>query len=230
VDDKDICVPLGGFINALRPVNLAIPMIDAAKRGEAVTIDSFQAPEPVNTQHGIIYQDDFSDVTTGWPVQSDASGSVGYSNGQYFIEVDEPTFYNWVNGGENLADMVITVNTEVIQTTGNGEYGLICRYQDNDNFYLLTITEDSKYAIILREKGNWVNLVDYSGFDRQSDPKNSKIEASCIGNTLTLSVNGEILEKVNDNTVKNGDYGLIIGTDVKSGLRIAFDDLVVKQP
>jgi S1-C subfamily serine protease len=230
VDEKDICVPMGGFINALRPVNLAIPMIDAAKRGEVVAIDSFQAPEPINANHGIIYQDDFSDENSGWPVQSDATGSVGYFNDKFFIEVDEPTFYNWVNGGENLSDVVINVNTEVVQSTGNGEYGLICRYQDNDNFYLLTITENSLYAIIMREKGSWVNLVDYSGFDRQSDPKYSKIEASCIGNTLKLSVNGEILDQVKDNTFKNGDYGMIVGTDVKSGLRIAFDDLIVRQP
>jgi S1-C subfamily serine protease len=30
IDDEDTCVPIGGFINGLRPVNLAIPLIEAA--------------------------------------------------------------------------------------------------------------------------------------------------------------------------------------------------------
>ncbi len=35
IDDKDTCVPGGGFINALRPVSLAAPLIEAARQGLA---------------------------------------------------------------------------------------------------------------------------------------------------------------------------------------------------
>ena len=35
INDKDTCIPIGGFINALRPVNLAIPLIKAAQGGLA---------------------------------------------------------------------------------------------------------------------------------------------------------------------------------------------------
>lgn len=34
VDSRDACVPTGGFINALRPVNLALPLIERAKAGQ----------------------------------------------------------------------------------------------------------------------------------------------------------------------------------------------------
>lgn len=33
VNQRDTCVPVGGFINALRPINLAWPLIEAAKSG-----------------------------------------------------------------------------------------------------------------------------------------------------------------------------------------------------
>lgn len=33
VDSKDTCIPIGGFINAIRPVNLAQPLIQAAQSG-----------------------------------------------------------------------------------------------------------------------------------------------------------------------------------------------------
>jgi S1-C subfamily serine protease len=32
VDQFDMCVPVGGFINALRPINLALPLIESAKQ------------------------------------------------------------------------------------------------------------------------------------------------------------------------------------------------------
>jgi serine protease Do len=35
IDDNDDCVPLGGFINALRPINLAKPLVEAARTGIA---------------------------------------------------------------------------------------------------------------------------------------------------------------------------------------------------
>jgi len=33
IDGKDSCVPIGGFLNALRPINLAKPLIEAARSG-----------------------------------------------------------------------------------------------------------------------------------------------------------------------------------------------------
>lgn len=35
VDEEDNCIPIGGFINGLRPVNLAVPLIDAVTNGLA---------------------------------------------------------------------------------------------------------------------------------------------------------------------------------------------------
>jgi S1-C subfamily serine protease len=35
IDIDDDCVPVGGFINALRPINLALPLIEAARQGRA---------------------------------------------------------------------------------------------------------------------------------------------------------------------------------------------------
>jgi S1-C subfamily serine protease len=37
IDNKDTCIPIGGFINALRPINLALPLIKAAQGGLAYT-------------------------------------------------------------------------------------------------------------------------------------------------------------------------------------------------
>ncbi len=50
LDEKDTCVPIGGFINALRPVNLAKPLIQAASRG--INTPPPQEPDKPTTPTG----------------------------------------------------------------------------------------------------------------------------------------------------------------------------------
>jgi S1-C subfamily serine protease len=45
IDGRDVCIPVGGFVNALRPVNLAKPLIDRAL-GVSVTIPGTPYPYP----------------------------------------------------------------------------------------------------------------------------------------------------------------------------------------
>ncbi len=46
IDEHDTCVPMGGFINALRPVNLAKPLIEAARRGLGPQPTPQPTPQP----------------------------------------------------------------------------------------------------------------------------------------------------------------------------------------
>lgn len=48
IDHNDTCIPVGGFINALRPINLAKPLIEAARMGLAPR----PTPEPVTPPSG----------------------------------------------------------------------------------------------------------------------------------------------------------------------------------
>ena len=58
VDDLDDCVPVGGFINGLRPINLALPLIEAAEEGDEYVsefdIDE-ETPEPIEDPDDIIF-------------------------------------------------------------------------------------------------------------------------------------------------------------------------------
>lgn len=46
VDENDTCIPMGGFINALRPVKLAKPLIEAARRGLGPQPTPTPKPQP----------------------------------------------------------------------------------------------------------------------------------------------------------------------------------------
>ncbi len=48
IDEQDTCVPVGGFINGLRPVNLGQPLVDAALSGRTYVSPIETEPEPAS--------------------------------------------------------------------------------------------------------------------------------------------------------------------------------------
>ncbi len=50
IDEKDTCVPMGGFINAIRPIKWALPMIQSARQGIAYVSPYGQGQQVVQQQ------------------------------------------------------------------------------------------------------------------------------------------------------------------------------------
>jgi hypothetical protein len=228
VDENDDCVPVGGFINALRPVNLAIPMIEAAKRGE-VSIGKSSAERAEQPAEGeILFEDDFSSSISGWDRSLASEGSVGYVNGEYQIKVKKEKHVIWGNPGKDFKDVVIKVDVRAVTSIGNGEYGVICHYQDAKNFYVLTVTEDHYYGILKLEEGKWSTVVNYASSSLIPDGSEPfELMAVCAGDTLMVGVNGQVLAEAQDNTFSGGNVGLVAATWDTGGLTVGFDNFKV---
>lgn len=70
IDNADTCVPVGGFINGLRPVNLAQPLVDAVQAGRAyVSKIAPQETPPSNFDPSTVT---ISNMTFAGGVQNDA--------------------------------------------------------------------------------------------------------------------------------------------------------------
>ncbi|MCD6356644.1 MAG: trypsin-like peptidase domain-containing protein, partial [Anaerolineaceae bacterium] len=230
IDQYDTCVPTGGFINALRPINLAIPLINAAIEGSEVSA-SVELPEADLPSGGnVIYEDDFSDVDTGWPQDSDSNRSFYYENGRYYIRVKTENNLQPIYGGDYLNDMVIKIDARVEQSSGTGDFGVICRYDNNNNLYMFEITQDAYFAIHKFIDGEWYPLIDFTYSDMLVNLEDATFEAACIGDQLTFAVNGKLLGEVTDGSIKAGDYGFFAGTFGTGGNTVSFDNLIVTQP
>lgn len=231
INDLDSCVPTGGFINALRPIKLALPLIDAARRGEVMIGSLVEESAEIPTGGSILYQDDFTDQNSGWDVGGGDSADRRYAGGRYEIEVITDNFYAWSNPGRTFGDVVITTTAQAVNSTGEGDYGLLCRYQDTDNFYALEISEDGYYSIWKAENGEFIALVDWeysSSIPQDGSPVT--ITAACVADSLTLAANGVQLAQVFDSSFASGDIGLIAGTWDLGGLVMGYQEIVVHRP
>jgi len=230
VDENDTCIPTGGFINALRPIKLALPYIEAARSGEVNITVSVENTETYTAEGSIYYQDDFSDPSTGWYTGDDGSISYSYTDGEYLIGVSKNNWISWATIGEDLQDSITTVNVRPKKSTGDGGFGLICRYVDDHNYYGLEVSEDGYHSIWRYDNGEYVFLSYWAFSELIPQSQEMQITASCVGDRLSLAVNDTLLAEVTDSTFRSGDMGLFSETYDIGGLVAAFDNFVLRVP
>ncbi|MDT8899023.1 hypothetical protein QYE77_12180 [Thermanaerothrix sp. 4228-RoL] len=193
-----------------------------------------QVAPTATRQVEILFQDDFSDPDSGWDRRQDSDGVTDYTgDGAYRIRVDTPNLEVWANPGRNFKDVQIEVDATKVAGPDDNDFGVLCRYVDTQNFYFFLISSDGYFGIGKKVNGETQvigaeNLESHTAI-RQGTTTNH-IRADCVGNTLSLHVNGTLLRTVNDEALKEGDVGLIAGAYAEPGVEIFFDNFMVYKP
>jgi hypothetical protein len=207
----------------------------------ACRIPNFAGAQPVSitmeastSTPKALFWDDFSDPSSGWDRFTSEDGTNDYSNGGYRIFVNKPNWYFWSNPGIYFTDVVIDVDAQKMAGPDENDFGIICRYQDEQNFYFFTVGSDGFYGIskILNGEELLIGMsqLQYSDSAIQPGSSSNHLTAECVGSNLTLSVNGVVLADVEDRDLSTGDVGLIAGTYDTVGVDILFDNFVVTRP
>jgi hypothetical protein len=181
-----------------------------------------------------LFSDDFSDSSSGWDRVEDEEGTNDYDQDGYRILVNKANWYFWSNPGLQFTDVVIDVDAKKIAGPDENDYGIICRYKDEQNFYFFTVGSDGYFAIskILNGEESLVGMDKMQFNDsaiKLADASNH-LTAECVGDRLTLTVNGTVLADVKDADHTSGDVGLIAGTYDTTGVDVLFDNFVVTRP
>jgi len=182
---------------------------------------------------GVLFQDDFSDPQSGWDQVRTADGITDYEDGIYRITVNTPNQDVWANPGKSFTDVHIEVEATKQGGPDDNDFGVICRYQNTDNFYFFIISSDGYYGIGKVQDGSQQLLgmenMEQSDAIYQGQASN-RIAAECQGDQLTLWANGTKLFTIQDADFPSGDVGLMAGTFDTPGTDIAFDNFIVTQP
>lgn len=185
------------------------------------------------TEPGVLFSDDFSNTSSGWDRQTTSEGVTDYADGAYRIYVNETNMDYWANPGESFADVRVEVEATKVGGPDDNDLGVICRYVDIENFYFGLISSDG-YAVIGKVKDGEQAGISSDGMDpvegiNLGDATNL-IRMDCVGEALTLYVNGSQIASVADSDFAKGDVGLIAGTYDITGTDIHFDNFIVRQP
>jgi uncharacterized repeat protein (TIGR02543 family) len=182
----------------------------------------------------VLFSDDFSNPNSGdWDVYTDANGKVFYEDGWLHI-------LNYTTASEDtesmldgyFSDFALEADTKLVDGTDNNWHGVICRLQDLGNYYVCNISADGYYLIS--------RFVDYDQVALTGPTPSSYINTGwdvvntvrieCVGNSLSLSVNGHLLDTVYDSNFSSGKIGLLATSWEGDHSEIAFDNLVITEP
>lgn len=183
----------------------------------------------------IILQDDFSQSAYLWGTGTDENSSIEYENETLRVIVYPENWFvrSWSNAGiQQDIHMEITVINN--GTDPGTAIGLVCNQQaDQESFYYFAITPNGKYVIAKAAAGQEDAYLTNAGSWGESDfiPRNAssyRLGADCGNGTLTLYVNGQMVDMVYDSTYASGVAGLMVwSTEQPSKTDVSFDDFLI---
>jgi hypothetical protein len=181
----------------------------------------------------ILFSDDFSKTPSGWGLWNNEGGLVEYVEGGLRVRVDDTYFDFWSVAGKNFSDVQIEVDAVKRAGPEDNDFGVVCRYQDRENFYMLVTSSDGYFGIAKVKEGEYSMIgseqLQYSSVIQPGQALNH-LRADCVGNTLRLYANGSLLMEAQDADFASGDVGLVAGAYQVKGVDILFDNFVVKTP
>jgi len=185
---------------------------------------------PDHNSGDLLMVDDFLKPSMQWDVWKKSDGStVGfYDEGLVFIINSPNTDYVSTPKGE-YGDIQLEVMAQNLNGLMNNGFGLVCRYQDESNYYAFLISSDGYYGILRVLYGGYAVLnggqMQYSNAIHQGQDINH-VAATCVGNQLTLYVNNDALAQVEDDVFSDGKIGLIASSFAEPGVAILFDNFL----
>jgi S1-C subfamily serine protease len=232
VDDRDGCIPTGGFINALRPVNLSLSFIQEAVAGvvRQPTGSKSSQVEALPDAGQALFSDDFSDPESGWSTPGGPAHSVYYEKGQLVIDVNVENTLVWSVLEQEYADVDFQVETTRLGGPYDNAFGIMLRAQDVDNFYLVEISSDGFYRMGLFENDEWTSLVDWTKTDLIDPGGKNSMAAEAHADRITLFINGVQADQVYDDTFSSGLVGLVAHSLSEPYVSMGFDNVRLRVP
>jgi S1-C subfamily serine protease len=232
IDESDNCVPTGGFINALRPINLAVPLIEAAKAGQINIVENI-----ANTDHeeyepegDLILFDEFINNTNNWSLGELPDAYVDIYQGQLTIDIYTDNYLVYSTLPDVYTNVGLGVDISVINSAFDGDFGFICSYQDDNNFIGLEISEDNFYTIWAYENDQYLSLVDWTYTDQIPAEAPYALTAYCGSDQIALGINDILLAETVYDNYQPGRVGLVAGTFENPNISVGFDNFLIIQP
>ncbi len=184
---------------------------------------------------GSLFKDNFDGRSQTWGTGTDADGAVEYENGGLRFQIYRALFFIWSGpSDETYSNIRIEVTAKNNSSDPNATFGIICNQGVvDDNMYYFAVTANGQYAIakgaVASEDLFLTNNDEWADSDLIPLGADSyRVGAECGNGTLTLFVDGQQIDSVQDSTYTSGMVALFAWSDEEeNGTDITFDDFSI---
>ncbi len=190
-------------------------------------------PQPLTPVPNLILFDTFAPPDARWALFDNEDGAAYALGGEFYLEdrgrgmaVYAPMV------GTQFKDVAVDVEVRHVDGSFDNWMGIICRLQDEANYYFLGISADRYYVILTVKDGVMEAL---AGPTHSSAilpaPAVNRLQVRCQGGALSLSINNQVLIVRTDTALTTGELALMADAVTPGEMTtVAFDNLVVYKP
>jgi hypothetical protein len=172
-----------------------------------------------------------ADFYQGWPTIDESNVLIRLVDGQYLFEVGPTDAARVQTTAVNQRDAYVQVEATPKACPEGTGYGLIVRYVDDDNYYLITFSCDNRVTAVARVNGS------FSGGTLVDDDLPAGLDAASLqthilgvlseGDSHTIYMDDQVVGSFEDARHERGDVALHAISRGTGVIRVAFDNLEV---
>jgi hypothetical protein len=191
---------------------------------------SAETPAPLGA---VLFSDNFSSRENGWPQGPSGGAQYRYQGGAYRATAGQVDTLYWATPEGTFDDASLSVEASRAAGGGMSYFGLLCRIQDDENFYYLVVRSDGYFTIGKYLDAAFIGLMPagwtYSGALADADEP-YRLRADCAGDRLSLYLGDKKLGEAQDGDFTAGRVGLALAA-IGQGqrLEVIFDEFVVRE-
>ena len=189
--------------------------------------------------------DDFSSDALGWTVYDDGVTITKYEEDAFSIQVKQQNTFDWVYLPVDFVPYEMNFDVRSFDGPQDGTFGVLCQYQDVDNYYYVEIDLLTKeYTIAQSLNDEFIPLTPlnengqyWQPADQLNEPPTeiNQIGVSCYLDIIGLFINNEFVDSVTVDQPFNepGQAALFVyAFDFagEAGYKVFFDNVEAFQP
>jgi hypothetical protein len=129
-------------------------------------------------------------------------------------------------------DLTIEVEARLIEGPAGSEMGIVCRWQDDDNYVAGALRNDGMVSVWRKSGGVDMRWLDWTALPPSGeDPKAVRaLRLTCAGSDVRFAVDGVEVATASDPAPTAGSLALIAGPLEPGPFLVAFDQFEARQP
>jgi hypothetical protein len=226
------CGNIPATVSESGPTPSPVPVVPTSSTPENAATAPPQVPVPGSDA---LYQDEFTDPSTGWSEDKFDNYFIGYHEPEYYhIEITSPRNKTTVFEPEkrSFADATIELkvltNSTKTAATGDFRYGLAFR-RSGDRYYAFTISPRTKKWYLLKSAPNGLEiLTEGTDEDIHELDTDDTLRVDAQGPNFDLHINDQFVGRITDSDYASGEVGLYVESFDSPNIHIHFDELTIR--
>jgi hypothetical protein len=201
---------------------------------DTLTIRDFEAPTP-QEEVPVLYEDDFTNPTTGWTERKFDNYFIGYHEPEYYhVEITTANYKTTVFEPEKESLSDFTTELQVLAVSaktapeGDFRYGLAFR-RSGDQYYAFTISPRTKKWFVLKSSPSGLETLQEGMEESIHDlDEDDLLRVDAQGPNFLFHLNDRLLTQVTDSDYTSGETGFYVENFDAPNTHIHFDKLTIR--